>query len=223
MKALPDIPEARELAKLQAQMQRSALNVNRDGGFDLGWGMALLCFGLGPYLTAVLPKSLWISAWTAWIGFLPLMCAAFAPYGIPKLIQRFITWPRAGYVANPNDMKLIQLVMLMVFGSALGLCLSLPYVLVSEIRHTISQPGVAGDLHRIILHSIKLFVCATLAVYLGRKLIRKPKPLPAAYDAAMIAQKLRQTEPGRKRLRAVRLTLLTMFLVTPILVCAIVF
>jgi hypothetical protein len=38
-------------------MLRPTQNVNMDGSFELGWGMALLCFGLVPYLNAVLPKS----------------------------------------------------------------------------------------------------------------------------------------------------------------------
>src|SRR5512143_1605694 len=108
----PRIPEAQELATLQAQMLRPALEVNRDGSFELGWGIAMLCFGLVPYFNAVVTKATWFSSWTAWVCFLPLLCGAFAPYGVPKLIKRFITWPRTGYVANPNDLKLKQLVML---------------------------------------------------------------------------------------------------------------
>ena len=96
---LPGSPEARALAALQAQMLRPAQSVNRDGGFELGWGVALWLFSAGPYLNAVLPKSVWMSIWTSWIGWLPLFCAALAPLGVPKLIQRLITWPRAGYVA----------------------------------------------------------------------------------------------------------------------------
>src|SRR5690349_19093774 len=95
-------PEARNLAELQSQMLRPAQSANRDGGFELGWGVALLLFSLGPYCNAVLPTSIWMSRWTSWIGFLPLYSAAFAPFAIPKLVQRLITWPRAGYVANPN-------------------------------------------------------------------------------------------------------------------------
>ena len=223
LQSLPDVPEVGDLAKLQAQMLRPAQNVNMDGSFELGWGTALLCFGSVSYLNAVLPESVWTSWWTAWIGYLPLICAGFAPYAIPRMIKRFITWPRTGYVANPNDLKLIQLVMLMVFGGALGFSLSLPFVLVSEIREAISQAGAHSDLHSIILHGIELLVCATLAVYLGRKTIRKRQPLPAAYDAALINQGLGQTSAGRKTLRVVKFTLLLMFVGIPILVCGVVF
>jgi hypothetical protein len=73
------------------------------------------------------------------------------------------------------------------------------------------------------LHGIELFVCATLAVYLGRKTIRKRQPLPAAYDAALINQGFRQTAAGRKHLRLVRFALLLMFAGIPILVCGVVF
>jgi hypothetical protein len=223
LQSLPNVAEVGDLAKLQAQMQRPAQNVNMDGSFELGWGMALLCFSLVPYLDAVLPKSVWTSPWIAWVGYLPLICAAFAPYAVPRMIKRFITWPRTGYVANPNDVKLIQLVMLMGFGAALGFSLTLPFVLVSEIRKAISQPGAHSDLHSIILHGIELLVCATLAVYLGRKTIRKRQPLPAAYDAALINQGFRQTAAGRKCLRGVRFTLLLIFVGIPILVCGGVF
>ena len=226
LQSLPHVPEVGDLAKLQTQMLRPAQNVNMDGSFELGWGMALLCFGLVPYLNAVLPKSVWASPWTAWIGYLPMVCltcAAFAAYGIPRIIKRFITWPRTGYVANPNDIELIQLVMLMVFGSALGFSLTLPFVMVSEIREAISRAGAHSDLNRIILHSIELVVCATLALYLGRKTIRKRQPLPAAYDAALINQGLGRTAAGRKCLRGVRFTLVLLFVGIPILVCGGVF
>jgi hypothetical protein len=223
VQSLPNALEIRDLAKLQAQMQRAAQNVNMDGSFELGWGMALLLFGSVSYLNAVLSESVWTSSWTAWIGYLPLICAGFAPYGVPRMIKRIITWPRTGYVANSNDIKLIQLVMIMVFGAALGFSLVLPFILVSEIRRAISQPGAHSDLHSIILHSIKLVVCTTLAVYLGRKTIRKRQPLPAAYDAALINQGLRETAAGRNRLRVVKFTMLLMFVGIPILVCGVVF
>jgi hypothetical protein len=223
VQSLSNLSEVRDLAKLQAQMQRPAQNVNMDGSFEVGWGMAPLLFGSVSYLNAVLPKSVWASPWTAWIAYLPLICAGFAPYGIPRMVKKFITWPRTGYVVNPNDVKLIQLVMIMGFGAALGFSVALPFILVAEIREAISQQGAHRDLHSIISHGIKLLVCATLAVYLGRKTIRKRQPLPAAYDAALINQGLRETAAGRKRLRVVKSTLLLMFIGIPILVCGVVF
>ena len=223
VQCLANVPEVEELAKLQAQMQRPAKNVNMDGSFELGWGTALLCGGLVPYFNALLPKSVWTSWWTVWIGYLPLLCFGFAPYGVPKMIKRFVTWPRTGYVANPSDIKLSQLVMIMVFGGALGYCLVTPFILVSEIREAISRPGVHSDLRSIIWHGIKLAVCATLAVYLGRKTIRKRQPLPAAYDASLINLGLKHTAAGRMTLRTVRFTLLLMFIGIPILVGGVVF
>ena len=221
--SLENIPQLQDLARLQAQMQRPGQNINMDGSFELGWGTAVLCFGMVPYLNAVLPKSIWTSWWTAWVGWLPLICAAFAPYGIPKIVKRFITWPRTGYVANPNEIKLMQLLMLMVFGAALGFSLSLPFMLAFEIHAAISQTGAHVSLQTIILHGIKLLICATAAVYLGRKVIRKRPPLPAAYDAALINQELSQSAAGRKRMRLVRGTLLVMMVGIPLLVCGLVF
>ncbi len=226
LQALPNASEVGDLAKLQAQMLRPAQKVNMDGSFELGWGTALLCFGLVPYLNAVLAKSVWASPLTVWIGYLPMICltcAAFAPYGIPRMIKRFFTWPRTGYVANPNDLKLSQLVRLMVFGAALGLSLSLPFVLVSEIRGAISHAGAHSDLQSSILHGVELVVCATLAVYLGRKTIRKRQPMPSAYDAALINKGLGQTSAGGKILHVVKVRLLLMFVGIPIMVCAGVF
>jgi hypothetical protein len=221
---LSNLQEAKDLAKLQAQMQRPAQTVHLDGGFELGWGTAIVCCGLVPYLNAMLPRSVWTSGWTGWIGFLPLACAAFAPYGIPKIIKRFITWPRTGYVVNPNDVTLIQLVMLMGFGLALGLCLTMPFILASEIRDVISHPGAQHDAQAIMLHSGELLVCATLAVYLARKTLRKRRPpLPTAYDSLQIKHRFAQTASGRKVLRGVKLTLLLLFLGTPVLAGALVF
>ena len=225
LESLPRIPEVGDLAKLQAQMLPPAQKVNMDGSFELGWGTALLCFGLVPYLDAVLAKSVWASPLTVWIGYLTmfcLTCAAFAPYGVSKMIKRFVTWPRTGYVANPNDVKLIQLVMLMVFGAALGFSLTLPFLLVAEIREAINRAGARSDSHSIILHGIELVVCATLAVYLGRKTFRKRQPFPSAYDAALINQGLGKTSAGGKILRVVKFRLFLKFVGIPILVCGVV-
>jgi hypothetical protein len=216
---LPNIPEAHELAQLQAQMQRPARNINADGGFELGWGTALLFFGLGSYLSVILPKSVWASPVGPWIGYVPLSCAAFAPYAIPKIIKRAITWPRTGYVANPQDLKFTQLLLLMIFGLALGYCLSMPFILFSEISEVLNRSGPHRDSHTIILQAIKLLICVILAIYLGRKVIRKPPPVASAYDAAIIGQ----NPAGRKRLRAVKIALFALFFGVPILVAGLVF
>ncbi len=214
---LSTVPEVQDLAKLQAQMLRPAQNANMDGGFELGWGTMLLCSGLVPYINAALPKAVWASSWISWLAYLPLICMALAPYAVPKLIKKFITWPRTGYVANLNEVKLIQLVMLMVFGLALGFSLTLPFVLISDIRGLLSQAGPHGGVRKVILHGIQLVVCAVLVVYLGRKTIKKRQPLPAAYDAALINQGLKQTASGRKQLRVVWSTMVLMFVGIPIL------
>ncbi len=220
---LPGIPQARELTQLQAQMLRPAQAVNQDGSFELGWGTAILCFSLVPYFNAFLPKTVWASLWTAWIGYLPLICGAFAPYGIPKIIKRFFTWPRTGYVANPNEVKLKQLVMLMIFGGALGFSISLPLVLLPEIRAAMSHSGAPDNLPGIITHGIKLLICAGITIYLWPKVIAKRSPLPVAYDAALVNQALNQTTAGRKILRLVRWSLLSFFCGIPLLVCGLVF
>ncbi|HUC84143.1 MAG TPA: hypothetical protein VL970_03045 [Candidatus Acidoferrales bacterium] len=218
----PNVPEVRDLAQLQARMLRPASQVNIEGSFELGWGLFMLCGCLAPCFNAILPKFVLASPWTSWITFLPLICMAFAPWGVPKIIKRFVTWPRTGYVANPNEIKLIQLVMLMIFGAAVGLSLGLILILVPQIREAISHPGMRSALHSITWHIIELLVCITVAVYLGRKTIRKRQPLPVAYDAALINQALRQTDAGRKCLRVVRFTLVLLFAGIPILLCGLV-
>src|SRR5215471_7558849 len=95
-----DIPELRDLATLQAQMQKPSLHTNIDGSFELGWGTMLLCAGLVPYFNAAMPTAFWSSPWLAYTAYLPLLCMAFAPFAIPKLIKRFITWPRTGYFVS---------------------------------------------------------------------------------------------------------------------------
>ena len=221
---MEDIPELRDLATLQAQMQKPARNTNIDGSFELGWGTMLLCAGLVPYFNAAMPKAFWSSPWLAYLAYLPLLCMAFAPFAISKLIKRFITWPRIGYFANPNDLKLTQLLMLMAFGLALGFLATRPIRLVWDIRELGSTPGPAVphlgvETRGIILHGIELLICAALVVYLGRKVIRKRQPPPAAYDAAMLAQ----GALGRKRLRQVKLILSLFFVGVPVLLCGVVF
>lgn len=216
---LADIPELRDLTTLQTQMQKPGMRVNVDGSFELGWGTMLLCAGLVPYFNAAMPKAFWSSPWLSWMAYLPLLCMAFAPFAIPKLIKRFITWPRTGYFANPNDLKLKQLLMLMAFGLALGFALSLPFILVAEIRELLNQSSPPNPMRSPVRHAIELLVCVIVAVYLGRKVIRKRQPPPGAYDAAVLAQ----STLGRKRLRQVKFVLLLIFAGVPVLLCGLVF
>lgn len=221
---LDDIPALHDLAKLQAQMQKPARNTNVDGSFELGWGTMLLCAGLVPYFNAAMPKAFWSSPWLAWMSYLPLLCMAFAPFAIPKLIKRSITWPRTGYFANPNELKLKQLLMLMVFGLALGFLVTRPMQLIWDIRELSNPPGptephIGGGARGVILHGIELLICAALVLYLGRKVIRKRQPLPAAYDAAILAQ----STLGRKGLRQVKTVLFLLFIGVPLLLGGLVF
>jgi len=215
---LSGVPAAADLAQLQALMQRPAQNVNADGSFELGWGVAVLLGGLIPYLNATLPKTVWASWWTSWIGYVPFLCFAFSPYAIPKIIKRFITWPRTGYVANPNEVKLTQLILLMIMGGAIGLGLALAFFFVSDLREAIGRSDVHRQLPHFIWVGAKLLVCGIVAVYLGRKTISRRPALPTAYDAALIQQKLAQIPAGRKQLHAVKFTLLGMFVGIPILI-----
>lgn len=208
--SLPGSPEAQALVALQSQMLRPDQNVNRDGGFELGWGVALLFFSFGPYLNAALPKAVWMSIWTFWIGWLPLFCAALAPLAVPKLIRRLITTPRVGYVAGPADMKMSYLIQLMIFGGALGITISMPLLLVSEIQKWLGT-GPHGSIEDIVWKSIKLLVGVGLCLYLGPKFIRKSKPAPAASDAAIITEALKRTPLGGRRLRLVQWAVLAMF------------
>jgi len=149
---------------------------------------------------------------------------AFAPYAIPKLVKRFITWPRIGYFASPNEVKLKQLLMLMVFGLVLGFVITRPIQLVWDIRELSnppSQPGphIGGGTRGTILHGAELVIGAALTFYLGRKVIRKRPPPPTAYDAPL----LKQTAAGRKQLRLVKFTLFAIFLGIPVLLCGLVF
>lgn len=220
--SVPDV-EVHDLAEIQGQMQRPARYVNLDGSFDLGWGTAILCLSLVPYINAILPKAIWSSPWTSWIAYLPLFCGAIAPYAVGKIVKRFVTWPRSGYVRNPNEITLGYLILIMIFGLALGDSFGMVYVLTMEIRKEVSHTGGAGNFHDIIYHVIRLLISFSLAVYLGRKAIRKRRPLPVAYDSTVINQQLSQTVAGRKCVRTVKLTLFFLLIGLPIMVCGVVF
>jgi hypothetical protein len=116
----PGAPDADALAELQAQIQRNAARTNIDGGFELGWGLSILLGGSGAYMAAVWPKWMFASHWSSWVCYLPLVAMGFVPYAIPRAINRWITWPRIGYAADPNAVKLGFLIKLMFFGLALG-------------------------------------------------------------------------------------------------------
>lgn len=220
---LPQLSEFQDLAALQAQMQKPALRANLDGGFELGWGTMILCGGLVPYINALLPKSFWLSPWTMWMSYLPLLGMAFAPFAIPKLVKRFITWPRTGYFAHPNEVTFKQLLMLMGFGLALGFGVTLPFRLAADYRNLPSGPGGVSGSHDFVWHSIELLVCVTLTVFLGRKVIRKRPPVPSAYDPTLMKQAFGQTAEGRRRMRLVKSAIFAMFFGIPLLLFGLVF
>jgi hypothetical protein len=210
---------AKEYAELHKTMtQPAAKQANFDGSFSLGWGVSLLCFGMVAYLNPILPKSVWASWWTAWIGYAPLLCAVFAVFGIPKLVKHFITWPRTGYVALPNEVKLRQLILLMIFGGALGFSLVMPFILFFEIQDAIRHTGPQSGLFTIIWQSVKLLLCLALVIFLGRKVMTRRRPLPpAASDTEQIKHAFSKTPKGRKVLAGVRLSLTALFVVLPLL------
>jgi hypothetical protein len=177
---------------------------------------------LVPYFNAVLPSSIWASAWISWIGYLPLFCGAFAPWGIPKIVKRYITWPRTGYVANPNELRLIHLVTLMIFGLALGSTISLPFILISEICSAVYHADVAGYLHRIIVHGVKLVACAVLTVYLGRKILRKVQLSAAHSNTALTNERRGHAVPVGARPKLMKAMLLLMLVIVPALAGALV-
>ena len=213
------IRELQDLARLQSRMQRPAGNINNDGSFELGWGTMILCGGLVTYLHEVLPGS----RWGGWLGMILVFCSPLAAFAIPKLIKRYFTWPRTGYVAQLNDIKLIQLVRLMALGATLGVGLTLGFRLASEIRDPIRGFGPQNNSLTLFLDGFLLLVCMSLAVYLCRKTITKRQLLPGGYDAAQINQQFKRTAAGRKILWGVKATLLLLFVGIPVLVGGVVF
>jgi hypothetical protein len=210
----PRLPEAQQLASIQAQLLRPSRAINLDGSFELGWGMSLLCFGSIPYLNTAL-HNVSYGSWASWVVFL---FAAFAPYAIPKMIKRFVTWPRTGYAALPNEMKLIQLIKLMIFGAALGFAISLPLIIASEIRDASRLAPTERSLGKIILHLIEFLVCAAAAIYLGRTTIGKRAPLPSAFTGALMTQEPSYIANGRTILWTVRVVVAGIFIGIPLIV-----
>jgi hypothetical protein len=203
-------------------MKQPTPNLNLDGSFDLGWGTGLLCFSLVPYFNAVLPRSTWASPWTSWVGYLPLFCGAFAPWGIPKIVKRYITCPRTGYVANPKELKLIQLVTLMVFGLALGSTISLPFVVISDISMAVYRADDSSYLHRIVMHGVKLVACASLTFYLGRKILHQAPLLAAGSNAGPTNERPGQAVPTDAHPMLMKAMLLMMLVMVPALAAGLV-
>lgn len=213
-------PVARELAALNAQMMRPAQNVNRDGSFELGWGFAVLCFGFAPYFGVLITHSKWFPGWMSWITFLPLLCAALGPYAVQKVIQRYITWPRTGYVANLNELTLGYLVRLIIFAGALGGCLGLLFTMGFDAVQALNRGGAGAETAKFISGGVRLLIFAAIAAYLGPKVIRKRQPLPTAYEASTITEGLGRTPAGRAQLRTVKLVIFALFVGIPICVFA---
>jgi len=217
-----DIPEARELADLQSQMQRSTRRVNLDGGPELGWGTAVLLGGLSSFYVSALPKWVLGSPWSSWVGWLPMACMCFAPYAIPRMINRLITWPRIGYSSNQYELKLGLLIKSMFFGLAIGVAVVSLCEIISETQQGISPAIARGAGKHLIWEGLKLLISAPLAVYLGRNVITKRQLVPSAYDAPILFQRLRQTPEGQSHIRMMKFGVALFFVAVLLLVGGIV-
>lgn len=125
---------------MQQQALRAARYVNIEGSAELGWGTALLCWSVAGYGTILLrPKSLWVHA-ILWLFFLG---GALAPLLLPRLIKRFITWPRTGYVAYLHDAKFwTGIVISIVIAGVIG-------VMIPRLLRPEMQQAITEQLHRI--------------------------------------------------------------------------
>jgi hypothetical protein len=219
----PGLPDAHALAQLQAQIQRNAARTNIDGGFELGWGLAILLGSSVPYMVAALPKWVFASAWSSWISYLPGLAMCFAPFAIPRAVNQWITWPRIGYAANPNEVKFVFLIKVMLLGLALGVGMSTLMILGVTLQNGL-RPALAQEGWRHLLwQATKVLLSVAAAIYLGRKVITKRRPMPSAYDASVFNKGLAQTPGGRKVLRNVKFGILLLFVGLPVTVIGIVF
>ena len=218
----PSSPDAQALTELQTQIQRNAARTNIDGGFELGWGLAILLGGSGAYIAAVWPKWIFASLWSSWVSYLPLVAMCFAPYAIPRAINQWITWPRIGYAVNRNEVKLGYLIKMMFFGLALGETMATIFMLGLLLQAGL-RPALAHEGWRHLLwQATKLLLAAAAAIYLGRKVITKRRPMPSAYDASVFNKGLAQTADGRKLLRNVKFGMLLLVVGLPVAVGGIV-
>jgi hypothetical protein len=95
----------KESSDLNEYMSRPLRNEKSDGNGEIGLGVMTLCFALANYTYVIMPEN---SPWAHRIRILLFICAALAPYLIYKVIKKFITWPRTGYVVcriarNPSQ------------------------------------------------------------------------------------------------------------------------
>ena len=214
----PSSPDAKALAELQAQIRRNATRTNIDGGFELGWGVAILLGGLDVYIATAWPKWIFASLWSSWVTCLPLLAMCFAPYAIPRAINRWITWPRIGYAVNPNELKLGHLIKMLFFGLALGESMAILIMLGLTLQAG-WRPALAHEGWRHLLwQATKLLLSVATAIYLGRKVITKRQPMPSAYDASVFNKSLAQTAGGRRLLRNVKLGMLLLVIGLPVAV-----
>ena len=165
-------------------------------------------------------KAPWFSVWTAWVAFVPLMCGALAPAVVPKLVRKFVTWPRAGFVANPNEVKLSQLLKLMALNGALA---GVWCILSLKVLPALGKALALGHSPTIVLMCIIWLAYVPLTWWLNRKVIGKRPPMPWAHDAEVMKRELKQTASGRKQLRWVWFGAVAAFIVVLMFVFGLVF
>lgn len=86
---------------IKQYMERPKFYANVDGTSELSFGLPLLGLALVSHIQAALPKD---SIWQHGFYYIAFMYLVFIPFGClgyfgPKLIKKYITYPRTGYVA----------------------------------------------------------------------------------------------------------------------------
>lgn len=201
--------DAKKKDPTREYMQRPARAINMDGSFELGWGVFCLSGALSIYVGSLRPRPAWVSP-VSWVLMLT-MC--LAPLLIPKLVKKFITWPRSGYVAfDPKKTRLARTSGL-VLGAVIGAGLAMLWV--AERQHS-SIKGIVAALAGVLVLWV-VFACFRVKKECDTAFAGQQPVVPPSIAAKVTEPPV--TVPNEKMKRQIRIslfaTLLAIFVIAP--------
>ena len=213
--------EAQKKDPTREYMQRPARAINIDGSIELAWGTFVLSAALTVYIGSIRP----LPTWSAPVDTALFIVMVLSPLLLPKLIKRFVTWPRTGYVALDQKSKGAR--MGRNLGFVLGLLggVGLSLLAIAERQKGFLSPKgiVAGLLAALLL--VFAFWCRWLKKDLNEIKIQQPiLPAVAPENAGDRSQSAVVTERLRKRIGlSVFAVVLGIFVVVPCVFGAVVY
>jgi len=122
---------------IESYMKRPARYSNVDGTIEMSFGLIALGLATVPYVHAALPKdSVWLHGFGFFMSFYLVLAPFFCVgYFGPKVIKKYITYPRTGYMTYRCQRGSTRLRKTLIFFVSLVIAVVISALLVRGLRH----------------------------------------------------------------------------------------